>query len=101
MCLDFWCALGSLACAMAPLLSQQRFTGHPALGTTPSSIMNFLIQTTSFAASEAAIYSASVVESATVDCLELFQQIAPPLRQNTNPDCDLESSLLVWKLASV
>src|SRR5688572_10652813 len=38
----------------------------------------FLIQTPSFAASEAAMYSASVVESATVSCLELFQLTAPP-----------------------
>jgi len=54
--------------------------------------MNFLIQTPSFAASEAAMYSASVVESAEVSCFELFHLTAPPLRMNTNPDCDLESS---------
>ncbi|EFH51116.1 predicted protein, partial [Arabidopsis lyrata subsp. lyrata] len=59
--------------------------GPEILGTTPSSVMNFLIQTASLAASEAAIYSASVVESATVLCLELFQLTAPPLRQKTNP----------------
>ena len=34
----------------------------------------------SFAASDAAIYSASQTESATVCCLELFQQMAPPFR---------------------
>src|SRR3954471_12783033 len=56
---------------------------------------------TSFAASDATIYSASVVESATVSCFELFQLTAPPFRQNKLPDCDLESSLSVWKLASV
>ncbi|KAK8670845.1 hypothetical protein V6N13_037459 [Hibiscus sabdariffa] len=67
----------------------------------PSSVTNFLIQTTSFTASLAAIYSASVVESATVSCFELFQLTVPPFRQKTNPDCDRESSLSVWKLASV
>ncbi|KAK8685909.1 hypothetical protein V6N13_124941 [Hibiscus sabdariffa] len=60
-----------------------------------------LIQTASFAASLAAMYSASVVESTTVSCFELFQLIAPPFRRKTNPDCDRESSLSVWKLASV
>src|SRR5688572_20935749 len=66
-----------------------------------SSMRKFLIQTPSFAASEAAMYSVSVVESATVSCLELFQLTAPPFSMNTNPDCDFESSLSVWKLASV
>ncbi|MGI4673382.1 hypothetical protein ACR2XN_28360, partial [Klebsiella pneumoniae] len=70
-------------------------------GTTPSSVMKFRIQTASLAASQAAIYSASIVESATVSCFELFQLTAPPLRQNTNPDWDIESSLSVWKLESV
>ena len=45
-----------------------------------------LIQTPSFAASEAAMYSASIVESATVSCLELFQLTAPPFTLNTKPD---------------
>src|SRR5688572_2105494 len=48
-----------------------------------------------------AMYSASVVESATVSCLKLFQLTAPPFSVNTNPDYDFESSLSVWKLASV
>ena len=41
-------------------------------GTIPSLVMNFLIQTTSLAAFDAAIYSASVVELAMTPCLELF-----------------------------
>ena len=72
MCLDLWCDLGSLAWAIAPLLSQYKFNGSDILGKTPSLVMNFLIHTASLAASEAAIYSASVVESATVSCLELL-----------------------------
>ncbi|KAK8621659.1 hypothetical protein V6N13_081092 [Hibiscus sabdariffa] len=46
------------------------------------------------------MYSASIVESATVSCFELFQLTTPPFRRKTNPDCDRESSLSVWKLAS-
>ncbi|KAL0439317.1 UNVERIFIED_CONTAM: hypothetical protein Slati_2414700 [Sesamum latifolium] len=48
--------------------------------------------TASLAASEAAMYSASVVEFAVVSCLELFQATTPPLSLNTKPDWDLASS---------
>ena len=48
-------------------------------GTTPPSLMNFLFQAASFASSEAAIYSDSVVDYATILYLELFQETAPPL----------------------
>src|SRR5664279_1024492 len=89
------------ACAIAPVLSQYMSNGLDAPGTTPTSIRKFLIQMPSFAASEAAIYPASVVESATVSCLELFQLTAPSFNVNTYPDCERESSKSVWKLASV
>ena len=49
-------------------------------GATLSSLMNFLSHTTFLTASDAAMYSASQTESATVRCLELFQQMAPPFR---------------------
>ena len=65
------------------------------LGTTPNPVMKFLIQTASFAASLAVIYSDSIVESATVSCFELFQLTTPPFKTKTNPDCDLESCGLV------
>ena len=73
---------------MASLLSHYRAMGSALLGTTPSPEMNFLIQTASFAASEAAMYLASVVESAVVESavvsyLELFQTIAAPFITNT------------------
>jgi len=42
------------------------------LGTIPRLEMDFLIQTTSFAALDASIYSASVLESTTFSCFELF-----------------------------
>ncbi|KAL0291900.1 UNVERIFIED_CONTAM: hypothetical protein Sradi_7009300 [Sesamum radiatum] len=61
----------------------------------------FFILTASFAASEAAMYSASLVESAMVSCLELFQATTPPLSLNTKPDWDLASSSSDWKLASL
>jgi hypothetical protein len=47
---------------------------------------NLLIQTPSFAAPEATMYSAFAVESVTVSCLELFQLIAPPFIVNAKPD---------------
>ena len=53
------------------------------LGTTSSLVMNFFIQTASLAASEAAMYSNSVVESAVVSYLELFELTAPPFNVNT------------------
>ncbi|KAL0284898.1 UNVERIFIED_CONTAM: hypothetical protein Sradi_7186600 [Sesamum radiatum] len=57
--------------------------------------------TASFAASEVAMYSASMVESAVVSCLKLFQATTPPLSLNTKPDWDLASSSSDWKLASL
>jgi hypothetical protein len=75
--------------------------GLEILATTLRFEIKFLSQTASFAASDAAMYSASVVESAMVSCFELFHEIVPPFRVNTYPDYDLKSSLSVWKLASV
>ena len=71
---------------MAPLLSQYKSTGFDILGIIPNPVMNFLIQKASLAASEAAMYSASIVESVTVSYLELLQLTAPPFKQNTYPD---------------
>ena len=84
--------LGSLARAMAPVLSHNRVIGSSALGTTPRSVMNGFIQTPYFAASEAAMYSASHVDPATTLCLQLHQLTAPPFNIYTYPVCDLESS---------
>ena len=58
--MDHWCDLGSLAYAMAPLLSQYKSTGSDILGTIPNPVMNFLIQTASLAVSKAAIISVDV-----------------------------------------
>ncbi|XP_054778340.1 uncharacterized protein LOC129286404 [Prosopis cineraria] len=72
--------------------AQNKFIGSKMLGTTLSLAMNFLIQTASLAVSDAAIYLASVVESAVVLCFELFQLTAPSFKVNTYPDCNLRSS---------
>ena len=64
--------LDSFAKAIALVLSQKIFIGPEALGMTPRSDMNSFIQTPSFAASEAATYSASHVDPATTLCLELL-----------------------------
>ena len=82
---------------------QYRMIGSANDGPTPSHVMKFQIQTASLAVSkpEVAINSASIVELATVSFFELFQLTAPPLRQNTKPDWDIESSLPVWKLELV
>ena len=78
--------------SIAPFLSHNNGIGSEIVGITPRSVMNFFNHTTSLAASLAAIYSASVVESAVVGCLELFQDTAPPFKVNRNPDVDLLSS---------
>ncbi|KAJ9544278.1 hypothetical protein OSB04_023985 [Centaurea solstitialis] len=55
-------------------------TGLEILATTLRSEIKFLSQTASFAASDAAMYSTSVVESAMVSYFELFHEIVPPFR---------------------
>ena len=85
---------------MAPVLSQYIVMPFFITGSTSNFVMNFFIQTASLAASDATIYSALVVESAVVDCFELFQLAAPPFKVNRYPVYDLLSSLSVRKLAS-
>ncbi|GKD83488.1 hypothetical protein Tco_1350327 [Tanacetum coccineum] len=64
-------------------LSQYIFKGSFIVGTIPSPEINFLIQTASMAASEAAMYSDYVADIAVVLFLELFQSTAPPFRTKT------------------
>ena len=73
---------------MASLLSQYKSTGSDVLGTIPNLVMNFIIQTASLAASEAAMYSASIVESATVSYFKLLQLTIPLFKQNIYPNYD-------------
>ena len=100
MCLGLLWNLDSFAKAIARVLSQKIFIGPDALGITPRSDMNYFIQTPSFAASEAAMYSAWHVDPATTLCSELHQLTAPPFNKNMYPVCDLVSSRSVSKLAS-
>src|SRR5215216_4683570 len=81
MCLVLLYNLDSFAKAIAPVLSQKIFIGPDALGMTPRSDMNYFIQTPSFAASEAAMYSASHVDTVMTLCLELHQLTAPPFNK--------------------
>src|SRR6187399_1848937 len=92
MCLFLLRNLDSFAKAIAPVLSQKIFIGPDALGITPRSDMNSFIQTPSFAASQAAVYSASHADPAMTLCLETHQPTAPSFKINTYPVCDLESS---------
>jgi len=62
MFLDLWWDLDFFDCVITPLLSQYRTNRSTMLGTTPSFIMNFVIQIAFFAASDAEMYSASVVD---------------------------------------
>ena len=103
ICLVFLWNLGSLARAIAPVLSglsQKRVIGPDALGMTPRSVMNSFTQIASCAASEHAKYSASHVDPTTTLFLQLHQLAAPPFKIYTYPVCDLESSRSLSKLAS-
>ena len=84
---------------MAPLLSQYSDMASDVI--TSSSAMNILNQKPSFAASEAATYSTSVVESAMMGFLKLFQLTVPPLQTNVYPDIDFLSLGLEIKFESV
>jgi hypothetical protein len=67
---------------MDPLLSQYMATRSTMLRTTPSSVMNFLIQI----ASDIKKYSILVVESIIAFCLELFQLTTSPFRVKKYPE---------------
>ena len=73
MCLSFQWFLGSLDCAIVPLLSQNSIMGCTTKGMTLSPMRNFISQMTCFAASEIATYSASVMESSIQDYFTLLQ----------------------------
>nr|GFD34149.1 hypothetical protein [Tanacetum cinerariifolium] len=68
---------------IAAELSQYILIGLFIECITPRSPINFLIQTASVAASEAATYSACAECIAIVVCFLLFQSTAPPLTTKT------------------
>lgn len=93
MCLPFQWFFDSLNYTIIPILSQYRFVGSTAKGTTSSVIRNFLSQKAPFAASKVATYSASIVESTIQRLLHTSPTNSPPPRVNTNPKIDLRESL--------
>ncbi|KAA0061262.1 hypothetical protein E5676_scaffold39G00080 [Cucumis melo var. makuwa] len=59
------------------------------------SVKNFLSYTTCFAASQAATYSTSIVESAIQLCFTLLHATAPQFRANTDADVNFLAYLSV------
>ena len=75
--------------------------GLSMFGMTSISLKKFLSQTASLVASEAAIYSALMVDSVMLDCLALLQTTAAPPRVYTELDVYFLESLSPWKSESV
>ncbi|KAA0036841.1 hypothetical protein E5676_scaffold110G002110 [Cucumis melo var. makuwa] len=86
---------GPLELATVPLLSQYKVMGMFMSRTTSKSCKNFLSQTASFTASQAAIYSTSIVESAMHPYLILRHTTALPFNVNTDPNMDFLGSLSI------
>src|SRR5215216_3089563 len=78
--LGLWMISWFLSECYGAVLSHNISSGSNALGTMPSSVMKFLIQTPSLDASAAAMYSASTVDPAITLCLQLLQLTAPPFK---------------------
>src|SRR5260370_37348034 len=66
----------------------------------PSSLSNRLSHTASFAVCPPAMYSASVLDSATALCFFELQLVVPPPSMNTYPEVDFLSFLLLAQSAS-
>ena len=66
--------------------------GCSRLGITSKSLKKLRSHTASLTASEAATYSASMVESETQDCFTLLHIMAPPFKVNTEPEVDFLES---------
>ena len=63
------------------------------VGVPQISVITLRSHRASFAASEQAMYSASVLEVATTDCLVDFHEIAPLYSVNKDPEVDFQVSL--------
>src|SRR5258708_2209323 len=97
--------MGFLARRLVAQLSICRTVGP---GTSSwSSVRRWRSQTSSFAASAAAIYSAWVEEVATVDCCLDIQDMAPPKKRKAYPDTEQQldqlftQSALVYPISSL
>ena len=91
--------LGSLDYATTPLLSQNKVMGTCSILTTWRLERNFVSHIASFAASLAATYYASMVESAIQDCLILLQLMDPPPKVKTHLEVDFLKSRSDWNLS--
>ena len=87
MCLDFASLTGFFVRSIAPWLSVQR-TVASSPGPWPSSVRNCHIHLSSFVASARAIYSASIVDKATVTWSLLLYAIASLFNITTYPVVD-------------
>src|SRR5271170_1182507 len=100
ICFDrVWCT-GFLANANAPWLSILRIVEGRGVIPYCSSSNNWPIHLISFAASVNAIYSASIVEMATVGCLQLFHTTTASFNKTTTPVVDLRESKSLPQSAS-
>ena len=95
---DMFCA-EFLAIWMVLRLSQCTSIGSEIV--TRKSFSRRLSHITAEVSSTTALYSASVLDSVTVDCFLLLHEIAALLRWNMNPDVDLRSIASPAQSASV
>lgn len=79
-------------CLLALSLSKYEIILSTMLGTIPSLVINFLVQTVFFVVSEEAMHLASIVESVVMSYLIIFQ-LTPSFRVIIFVDLDLLSSL--------
>ena len=93
MFLPFWWFFYSLDYSTPLLLSQNSIMGCTTIGTTLSSIRNFLIHTTSFVASKATMHSLFIVELIMQYCFTLLQLIVVPPKVKTKLELDQWESL--------
>src|SRR6266496_4908221 len=90
ICFDLAWLMGFLASAIAPWLSVHRtIESNLFPGPCPKSSRNWPIHLSSLVASARAMYSASVVDSATVTWRLLLHVIAPLFNMTTYPVVDL------------
>ena len=83
----------SIACTHEFLLETLISACCWSASNTPSSVRSRRSQVASLAASVSAMYSASVEEIATVNCLLEHQLIGPPFSIKMKPDVDFRLSL--------
>ena len=84
--------------SIVPQLSTKMEVG--ASGFSPSSVNSCRIHTFSWVAFDKAMYSASILDNATVGCFLELHVVAPPESIDTYPEIDRLSSILLPQSAS-